>query len=51
MKGAAGFMLAAAGRSFYPLAALAIITGTLLWGPIVSLVLAYVCWRAAGRYA
>lgn len=46
-----GFLRKATGRSLLPLAALAVIAGTLIWGPLVSLLLAYACWRAVGRYA
>jgi hypothetical protein len=38
-----------AGRSLIPLAALAIILGTVLWGPWVSLLLAAGFWYVAGR--
>ena len=41
----------AAGRSLFPLATLAILAGTLAWGPWVSLVLALVTWRLVVRHA
>jgi hypothetical protein len=37
------------GRSLFPITALVIIAGAALWGPWVSLGLAYVCWRVVGR--
>jgi hypothetical protein len=37
------------GHSLLPFAALAIIAGTLLWGPWVSLVLALVWWKVVTR--
>lgn len=39
------------GRSLVPVLALGVIAGTAVWGPWVSLVLAYGAWRAAGRFA
>ncbi len=33
------------GRSLFPIVALALISGTLLWGPWVSLVLTIIWWR------
>lgn len=33
------------GRSLFPIVGLALILGTLLWGPWVTLVLTYVWWR------
>jgi hypothetical protein len=38
------------GRSFFPFASVAIILGTILWGPWVSLALAFVLWRIAMRW-
>jgi hypothetical protein len=37
------------GRSFFPIAALAVIVGTVWWGPWVTLVLAYGLWRLVAR--
>lgn len=37
------------GRSLFPWVALAIILGTMLWGPWVSLVLAVVWWKIVTR--
>ena len=39
------------GRSFFPLAALAIILGTPLWGGWGTLLLAVLCWSIVMRYA
>jgi hypothetical protein len=39
------------GRSFFPFAALAVILGTLLWGPCVSLLIALSLWELAGFLA
>lgn len=39
------------GRSLFPFLSLAILLGTLVWGPWVSLVLALVSWRLVVRYA
>ena len=39
----------AAGRSAFPLCALVVISGTALWGPWVTLALAYGLWRVVGR--
>jgi len=36
-------------RSLYPLTALVIIAGTVLWGPFVSLALAYGWWQLVAR--
>jgi hypothetical protein len=33
------------GRSLFPVTALIVIFGALLWGPYVSLALAYLWWR------
>lgn len=38
-----------AGRSLFPITALVVIGGTMLWGPWVSLVLAYSWWRVVAR--
>ena len=46
MTGRIGMIL---GRSLFPLSALAIIAGTTVWGPWVSLGLAYGWWRLVGR--
>jgi hypothetical protein len=40
-----------AGRSLFPLSALVVVAGTMLWGPWISLVLAYGFWRVIGRVA
>ena len=37
------------GRSLFPLIALTVICGTVLWGPWVSLALAFVSWRIVAR--
>ena len=37
------------GRSFFPLVALAIIVGTVAWGPFVSLGLTVVFWFVVDR--
>jgi hypothetical protein len=37
------------GRSFFPLLALALILGMVLWGPWVSSALAFLSWRLAMR--
>lgn len=37
------------GRSFFPIAALIIVLGVVVWGPWVTLVLAYVLWRLVAR--
>ncbi len=37
------------GRSLFPFASLAIIAGTLLWGPWVTLVLALLWWHVVTR--
>jgi hypothetical protein len=42
-------ILAMAGRSLFPLAALAIIAGSTIWGPWVTLGLAYGWWRVVAR--
>ncbi len=39
------------GRSFFPLVAVVIILGTMVWGPWVSLALALVVWATVTRYA
>jgi len=44
-------IVAVLGRSFFPLAALAVILGTLLWGPWVSLLIALGLWELAGFVA
>lgn len=44
----AGWIL---GRSLFPFATLAILAGTLLWGPWVSLLLALGTWRLVVRHA
>lgn len=38
-------------RCFYPLAALAVIAGAVVWGAWLSLGLAFLLWRAIGRWA
>lgn len=38
-------------RSFFPLVALIILSGTLVWGAWVSLLLAFLFWRFVGRAA
>jgi hypothetical protein len=38
-----------AGRSLFPLSAVLIIAGAALWGPWISLALAYGWWRLVGR--
>jgi hypothetical protein len=38
-----------AGRSLFPLSALVIVAGTALWGPWVTLGLAYGWWRLVAR--
>ena len=43
---AAGMLL---GRSFFPIAALVLIVGTLAWGPWVTLVAAFLLWKIVGR--
>jgi hypothetical protein len=40
-----------AGRSLYPLVALVLVLGTLLWGPWVTLVLTAAWWIAVTRWA
>ena len=37
------------GRSFFPLSALVVVLGVVVWGPWVSLALAYVMWRTVAR--
>jgi hypothetical protein len=37
------------GRSFFPLCALVIVAGAAVWGPWVSLALAYGLWRLVAR--
>jgi hypothetical protein len=37
------------GRSLFPISALAIIAGAVVWGPWISLALAYGWWRLVGR--
>ena len=37
------------GRSLFPFSALLIIGGSVVWGPWVSLALAYGWWRLVGR--
>jgi len=37
------------GRSLFPIAALALILGTLVWGPWVTLLLAAVWWKVVTR--
>lgn len=44
----AGWIL---GRSLFPFVTLAILAGTLVWGPWVSLLLALGTWRLVVRYA
>lgn len=39
------------GRSLFPFAALALILGTVLWGPWVTLGLTLVWWRVVVRFA
>lgn len=39
------------GRSLFPFAALALILGTMVWGPWVTLVLAFLWWRVVTRIA
>jgi len=39
------------GRSLFPFAALLLISGTLYWGPWVTLVLTVLWWRAVARFA
>ncbi|MEZ5962954.1 MAG: hypothetical protein R3F56_03815 [Planctomycetota bacterium] len=43
-------LAALGGRSLFPLLALLILAGTLLWGPFVSLALAVVTWNLVGRF-
>lgn len=38
------------GRSLFPFLSLAILAGTLVWGPWVSLFLALSAWRLVVRY-
>jgi hypothetical protein len=38
------------GRSFFPILALVVILGTIVWGPWVSLFVALVVWAAVTRY-
>lgn len=37
------------GRSLFPFAALAILLGTLVWGPWVTLFLTFAWWRIVSR--
>ena len=37
------------GRSLFPFSALLIIGGSVVWGPWISLALAYGWWRVVGR--
>lgn len=37
------------GRSLFPISALVLISGTLLWGPWVTLVLAIAWWKLVTR--
>ena len=39
------------GRSLFPITALVLILGTLVWGPWVSLGLTFVWWRIVARFA
>jgi hypothetical protein len=39
------------GRSFFPLLAIAIIVGTMLWGPWISLAMTVVALSAAMRFS
>lgn len=40
-----------AGRSLFPLVALGLVLGTVLWGPWVTLVLAFAWWNVVTRVA
>jgi hypothetical protein len=44
-------LLLACARSLYPLAALGILLGTVIWGPWVSLLLAFAWWSFVTRFA
>jgi len=44
-----GRMTLVFGRSLFPISALAIIAGAALWGPWISLALAYGWWRLVGK--
>lgn len=48
---ALGRVLLLPARCLFPLLALAVIVGTLFWGPWVSLALALVSWRIVGRFS
>jgi hypothetical protein len=37
------------GRSLFPLTALVVVLGAFLWGPWISLAIAYVWWRLVAR--
>lgn len=37
------------GRSLFPITALVVILGALVWGPFVSFALGYVWWRIVAR--
>ena len=44
-------ILSLVGRSFFPLFALLAIAGTMVWGPVVSLVLVFALWHLVARFA
>ena len=50
LREAMAFTCELIGRSFFPILALVVILGTIVWGPWVSLLLATAVWVAVTKY-